>query len=96
MALVVFLDRGICKTYLQDHGFCTTVHGASGISMTVVSASPWFCEPRNKYSRGSCFPAHLQKPQLYRFTNPRHENAAMESSMDWEAVWEDLDSDANG
>ena len=25
-----------------------------------------------------------------------NENAAMESSMDWEAVWEDLGNDANG
>ena len=69
-----FYDRGICKIMVFARQSIALV--AFGI------ARSWFCGPCVcKYSRGSCFLAHLQKPQLYWFTNPQYENAAMESSL---------------
>ena len=56
---------------LHDSPFCTTAHFARQSKALVVSPRPWylkdhgFCEPRvYKYSRGSCFPAHLQNPNF--------------------------------
>ena len=75
--LCVPYDRGICKIMV----FFARQPMALFLRSWYLQDHR-FREPRvyNKYSRGSCFPAYLQKPQLYR-KHTRTNKAALRHTL---------------